>query len=306
MGGRSSEDSQLPPGNLLAVAREYIRDYGLVRAAFRVERFVSDVLRLEFSQAIPRVWRRWTRPSVADFLVRGGRIHSTVDTFLGELFPELDWASKLPVFTEEHQAIRAEVSSRLKKSAGLYPAAFPIGPLASLAIYSAVRCSSPNTLIETGVANGASSLVLLRALDANGTGRLFSIDTSIRSGNLVCIGERSRWTFLELNRDNLRPRRALRQLLAKIGSIDFALHDSDHSYSWQSLEYHELTQKIRKGGILFSDDVNESFAFIDFCLQLGITPHFLIDESSVFGACRVPAPAVGIPDETRFRRSDRT
>ena len=45
-------------------------------------------------------------------------------------------------------------------------------------------------------------------------------------------------------------------------------HDSDHSYSWQSFEYNTVFNKIDKNGLLVSDDVDYSYAFIDFYKRL--------------------------------------
>ena len=45
-------------------------------------------------------------------------------------------------------------------------------------------------------------------------------------------------------------------------------HDNDHSYGWQSFEYNIAFNKIDKNGLLVSDDVDYSCAFIDFYKRL--------------------------------------
>jgi hypothetical protein len=43
-------------------------------------------------------------------------------------------------------------------------------------IYAVVRILKPRAMVETGVANGKSSALILRALERNGSGRLYSVD----------------------------------------------------------------------------------------------------------------------------------
>lgn len=42
------------------------------------------------------------------------------------------------------------------------------------------------------------------------------------------------------------------------------LHDSDHSYRWRMFEYTTVRDRLKSDGILLSDDVDVSYAFIDF------------------------------------------
>lgn len=57
----------------------------------------------------------------------------------------------------------------------------------------------------------------------------------------------------------------LPELLERLGEIDFFLHDSEHSYECQKFEYELAYKHLRKGGILMSDDINQSSAWKEFC-----------------------------------------
>ena len=51
-----------------------------------------------------------------------------------------------------------------------------VSPLEGPIIYTMIRCFKPRIVVETGVANGASSTFILSALKKNNFGKLYSID----------------------------------------------------------------------------------------------------------------------------------
>ena len=134
-------------------------------------------------------------------------------------------------------------------------------------LYMITRLTKPNAVVETGVASGVSSTYLLQALEDNKKGELYSIDISARiprgekpTGWIIPSRLRHRWNFiLGKSSEKLLP------LLEKLGEIDIFLHDSLHTYENMLWEYETTWPFIRKDGILLSHDVQQNYAFSDFC-----------------------------------------
>lgn len=141
-------------------------------------------------------------------------------------------------------------------------------------LYAVVRRTRPLLVVETGVASGISSYSILQALRDNGGGLLYSIDMpnftihlpkGQRTGFLVPDDLRHKWTLILGD-----SKQELPKLLAGLGGVDLFVHDSLHEYGHMMFEYREAWQKLRRGGILFSDDVSSSAAFRDFCGENGL------------------------------------
>lgn len=149
-------------------------------------------------------------------------------------------------------------------------------------LYAIIRHLKPEKVVETGVCNGASTSYILKALEKNGKGTLYSIDfpdvlnkdnpeiwegkgsSTIpedgATGWLVPEELRSRWELhLGKSQDKLPP------LLKELGSIDFFVHDSEHSYECMTFEFETSYPHIREGGILASHDIDDNTSFQDFC-----------------------------------------
>jgi len=141
-------------------------------------------------------------------------------------------------------------------------------------IYVVIRALKPNIIVETGVANGASSFYILLALKKNNKGHLFSVDfpnldpTSMIPKNkevgwLVPQILRERWTLI-LGKVEEK----LTDLLDKLGAIDVFYHDSLHTYEHMMFEFKTAWRKLIKGGLLISDNIDLNNAFIDFCKEV--------------------------------------
>lgn len=132
-----------------------------------------------------------------------------------------------------------------------------------------VRVMKPETIVETGVAQGLTTSVILRAMEDNGRGHLHSIDLPVLKadereyvGRLVPERLRLRWTL------HLGPsRHELPRVLEEVGTIDIFLHDADHTYGSQLEEYRAAWPALRPGGVLLSDDVGNR-AFLDFAREV--------------------------------------
>jgi predicted O-methyltransferase YrrM len=136
-------------------------------------------------------------------------------------------------------------------------------------------------VLETGVANGHSSLLILNALDRNaGPGELHSVDVSPKVGELIDSSERARWNLNLLPLATLK--KSFQDILAAMPQIDIMLQDSDHSYRWIDFELDTALPKMSSSGLFLCDDADLSFALIDFCQAHALKPLLLVDTRKVF------------------------
>ncbi|HEY1605329.1 MAG TPA: class I SAM-dependent methyltransferase [Allosphingosinicella sp.] len=141
------------------------------------------------------------------------------------------------------------------------------GPGGLELLYAATVLSGAQRVVETGVAYGWSSFVVLSALEKQGSGRLASVDMPYpKLGNEPFVGIvvpevlRSRWRLIrEPDRNGLR-----KALAAFGGEIDLCHYDSDKSYDGRMFAYPILWDALRPGGVFISDDIQDNFAFRDF------------------------------------------
>ncbi|MBI3087371.1 MAG: class I SAM-dependent methyltransferase [Candidatus Omnitrophica bacterium] len=147
-------------------------------------------------------------------------------------------------------------------------------------LYVAIRCAAPRLILETGVFDGYSSAVMLKALDENGAGELISIDlpavTTIQGSThgmpdtALPPGHQPGWLIPNRLRGRHtlmlgESRAVLPTALVRAPRIDFFLHDSLHTHAHQSYEYAAVWPHLAEGGVLASDDIFWSPAFHQFC-----------------------------------------
>jgi predicted O-methyltransferase YrrM len=161
-------------------------------------------------------------------------------------------------------------------------------------LYAITRQMKPDRLVETGVCNGYSTSFLLAALARNGHGRLYSIDLpevagdrrsreghwSGKGSEVVPAGREPGWVIPQELRQRWhltlgRSQETLPKLLDGLGSIQFFMHDSEHSYSCMSFEYATAYAHLDPGGVIVSDDVRHNTAFADFAAAMGRKPMML-------------------------------
>jgi len=137
--------------------------------------------------------------------------------------------------------------------------------------YAAVRAFAPDTVVETGVANGVSSLYLLFALEKNGHGRLCSI--GLADPRYLPAGKPPGWVVPEWLRSrwNLHigdSRELLSKLLAELATADIFIHDSLHTHDHMLWEYRTAYPFLKPGGLLISDDAGWNLAFPEFSAEV--------------------------------------
>ena len=143
-------------------------------------------------------------------------------------------------------------------------------------------------MIETGGTPGKSTAFILRAMDRNQCGHLYTIDLppgKVNNTHLKATesyhefmpsGALSGWVIPQCLRERHTQligtsREHLPSLLEQLGHIDMFLHDSDHSYENMTWEFEVAYSAIDKGGLLLSDDVLANDSFSDFCISKGLT-----------------------------------
>ena len=143
-------------------------------------------------------------------------------------------------------------------------------------LYVTVRATKPKIVIETGVAGGDSSTLLLLGLYDNNHGELYSIDLPFahfinskgeekkwdtppeKIGEVVPQYLRDRWHLI-LGDSNVE----LPKLIEKLGKIDHFHHDDEEiRMKWQ---FDLMIPHLSDNAILSSDDINLNDTFQDTC-----------------------------------------
>jgi predicted O-methyltransferase YrrM len=146
-------------------------------------------------------------------------------------------------------------SERLKQSAHLVDV-----------FYALMRAFKPTKIVETGVAFGMTSSLIVAALRHNKNGHLLSIDLPNRgqfrvddseTGILVPKAYRDRWELVIADAVYELPVRM------KDRNIDVFIHDSKHTYSHMAYEYCLAAMHLPANGLIISDDILWNSAFTD-------------------------------------------
>lgn len=122
-------------------------------------------------------------------------------------------------------------------------------------LYSYVMTNKPAVIVETGVANGITTNILMKALEKTG-GELHSFDIDPKTQNVY--RGKGNWSFHLLTKDYDS---ALKNYVQEIGSVNLWIHDSNHGYSWQAFEYSLALTTLVEDGVLVSDDIDSSTAW---------------------------------------------
>lgn len=126
--------------------------------------------------------------------------------------------------------------------------------------YAIIRAIEPENVVETGTHLGLGSCVIAAALLRNGHGRLNTIDIDADSGHL--IGQP--WA-------SVIDRRVGSSIdeLAKMRDVDMFLHDSLHTYDYESRELAAVEPNLRADAIVLSDNAHDSAALSDWAERSG-------------------------------------
>lgn len=163
------------------------------------------------------------------------------------------------------------------------------------AAWCIARHTRPGVVVETGVARGLTTRIVLEALEANGHGQLYSIDLSPpldqdrlshETGAAVTDKLKPRWTLIEGS-----SRRRLPGLLRELGTIDMFIHDSRHTRRNICFELKLAWSALRPGGMILADDIQGTVAFEECVDAFGRPPAIVCtsdDQRGRFGLIRKP------------------
>jgi len=192
-----------------------------------------------------------------------------------------EWKSSFPDYERiAHELISTDEYSEVVGTLGNLSNGGAIGIDAMTDLYVLVRTEEPDTVVETGVCNGASTFAILAALEEDGIGELHSIDYPFLSdvsmarrrqetfpgmgheeipsdkepGWLVPDRLRDRWTFYEGKSQELLP-----QVVGEHPPNLF-IHDSEHSHPCMMFEL-EAAWNAMNDGLIVCDDITCNDAF---------------------------------------------
>lgn len=188
----------------------------------------------------------------------------------------------------EYRQVQAALEERYRTQHLPFPAKWAVESGTAFLLYVLVRARHPASVIEVGVGNGHSSYFILNALRLNGCGCLRSFDVVPEAGALLGDEERETWEFSLITRR--RSTSSLAEHLARVPAADLCFHDAGHSYLAQYFDFARLWKKLTPTGVLVMDDVDASYAAIDFCQMVRKRPELLIDRRKTVGVLSSSAP----------------
>jgi Methyltransferase domain len=139
-------------------------------------------------------------------------------------------------------------------------------PAQAKAIWCLIAHLRPAAVVETGVAHGLTSRVILQGLDRNETGHLWSVDLPAvdpalhhEIGMAVPENLRARWTYIKGT-----SRRRLPELARELRQVDLFVHDSLHTARNTGFELDTVWPALPAGGVAVVDDIDRSLGFSRF------------------------------------------
>ena len=167
-----------------------------------------------------------------------------------------DWMREL----EEDKKLADELTRRLSSNPRRRICATEPHWARRLGWYALVRAAQPDRVVETGTHLGLGSCVIAAALLRNGHGRLTTIDIDPEAGYL--IGEP--WASVIDRRVG-----SSIDMLADLRDVDVFLHDSLHTYDYETKELTAVEPNLRPDAIILSDNAHESSALSDWAERTG-------------------------------------
>jgi hypothetical protein len=137
----------------------------------------------------------------------------------------------------------------------------------SRAAWCAAVHTGPGAVVETGVAHGVTTRIVLEALIRNGRGHLWSVDLPFpfdhalhgETGIVVTDLCRARWTYVEGT-----SRKRLPGVVKEAGEVRVFIHDSLHTARNTLFEMEQVARAMPAGGVMLVDDIKSHGGFTTF------------------------------------------
>lgn len=135
------------------------------------------------------------------------------------------------------------------------------------AAWCAALHTKPEVVIETGVAHGVTSRIVIEALNLSDRGHLWSIDLPhpfnrelhTQTGAAVIDACRPRWSYIEGS-----SRRRLPSVIDEVSTVQLFIHDSLHTARNTLFEMEQAARKMPSGGVMLVDDISTHTGFLTF------------------------------------------
>lgn len=193
---------------------------------------------------------------------------------------DMDWRIRLGVTSEDREqtacvygnAIASLEARGIRPGPESYLFWNDADPAFAEAIWCLIRLTKATKVVETGVAHGVTSRMILEAL--KGHGRLWSIDypppgapeVHKEIGAAIDLRLKKEWTLIVGS-----SQRRLPKLLKSIAPIDLFVHDSDHREYNVRFEMAFAWKALRPGGAMVVDDIDNNSAFATFVREVDAT-----------------------------------
>lgn len=135
------------------------------------------------------------------------------------------------------------------------------------AAWCAAIHTGPSAVVETGVAHGVTTRIVLEALISNGNGHLWSVDLPfpfdhrLHSETAVAVPAscRGRWTYIEGT-----SKKRLPGVVREAGQVNLFIHDSLHTARNTLFEMEQAARGMPVGGVMLVDDIKSHAGFATF------------------------------------------
>ena len=126
--------------------------------------------------------------------------------------------------------------------------------------YALVRALEPQHVVETGTQMGLGSCAIAAALLRNGHGRLTTIDIEPEAGYL--IGDP--WAGVVDRRTGSSV-----DIIGGLEDVDLFIHDSLHTYDFETQEFAAVEQRLSGGAVILSDNAHATAALSNWAEKTG-------------------------------------
>jgi len=209
--------------------------------------------------------------------------HSLLCANVNDFLEQQDiFDTEMASLVEEGMKYADSISDAVNVSS-VYPVLWNAERILCGLLYASVILEKPQIVIETGIGNGFSTRVIQKALaETKGELHSFDIRTEVRD-----FGLEKHNSFIHIL-DKKNANKELSSIISSLKPIDIWFHDANHTYRWQKFEYQLALASLKPSGLLISDDIDASEAWLRFSKRNLLKSYCLIDTRKVIGIVRKP------------------